>query len=53
MLIQLLEIALSTLIDEERELVDLKYFLDLPNQFVWEGLAMSRRAFTESSRRLL
>lgn len=41
----MLEMALNALTDEEREIVELKYFRGFSNQAVWEGLALSRRVF--------
>lgn len=43
--VQLIKSALSSLNDEEREIVELKYFKGFSNQAVWEGLALSRRGF--------
>lgn len=43
--VRLLESALSALSNEEREIVELKYFRGLSNQAIWEVLALSRMGF--------
>lgn len=43
--VQLLQSALRALTEEEREIVELKYFRGFSNEAVWEGLALSRRGY--------